>query len=86
MAEEFAVKMAASEIKETEVENKQSEVEKKEAEIENKEIKVVDDPNQDDQDRAITVDISLSEEGTIAAEDPTTHRNRKRKKRPKHSN
>ncbi|VDK85503.1 unnamed protein product, partial [Onchocerca ochengi] len=84
MAEKLAIEMAASEIKEAEVENKQSKIEKKEAEIENKEIKIVDDPNEDNQEKAITIEIPLSEVGEIAAEDPTIRRNRKRKKRPKH--
>ncbi|KAM3718507.1 Serine/threonine-protein kinase/endoribonuclease ire-1 [Dirofilaria immitis] len=105
-ADEFAVEMAASEIKEAEIAskefkienkefevkkkeveivNKESEVDKQEIEIENKEMEITDDPDEDNRDRKIIIDVPSLEVGAIAVDDSvTTRRNRKRKKRPKH--
>ncbi|CAG9530018.1 unnamed protein product [Cercopithifilaria johnstoni] len=79
-ADEFAVEMAASEIKESENE---------EVEIENKERETIDGPNEDNQDERIMINEPSQEIRAVTADFPTTasgdsRQNRKRKKRPKH--
>lgn len=81
-ADEFAVEMASSEIKESEIENK-------DIEIVNKEREIVDGSDEDNQDGRITIDEPLQEVETIGVDDPiiaadNSRRNRKRKKRSKH--
>lgn len=92
-ADEFALEMAASEIKESEVERKEAEIENKKRETvdepDDNETETIDAPDEDNQDERITVDVPLQEVETVMAEDPTTtannpRRNRKRRKRPKH--
>ncbi|EFO27881.2 IRE protein kinase [Loa loa] len=82
-ADEFAIEMVASEIKECEAEMK-------ETEIENKERATADGPDDKESEIGrITADATLQEVGIVMAEDPIAaadnpHRNRKRRKRPKH--
>ncbi|VDK83304.1 unnamed protein product [Litomosoides sigmodontis] len=74
-ADQFAVEMAESVIKELEIENKEKEI--------------VDGPDEDNQDGGMTVDEPFVQEGgTVTVDDPTieadnSRRSRKRKKRPK---
>ncbi|VIO94647.1 PQQ enzyme repeat family protein [Brugia malayi] len=88
-ADEFVAEMAASEIKESELDRQEVEFENKKREsisrLDDKETETVDEENPDGK---ITTDISLQEVEIVTAEDPTAivdnRRNRKRRKRPKH--